>query len=93
MSGQSEVALDERNRTLSRFIKDGRLVKWPRQLQKQMYIAEEVAKLFRPGVHYAERDVNTILKNIYQYDHCTLRRYLIDMQFLKRANGFYWKES
>jgi hypothetical protein len=84
--------MDERARTIGRFIKDGRLVGWPAQYSRQLYVLEEVAKVFEPGMRYGERDIDNILKQIYEYDHCTLRRYLVDNKFLHRENGVYWKE-
>lgn len=83
--------LDERAKTLERFIKDGRLVDWPAQFKRQVFVLEEIAKVFEPGVRYTEREVDAILKNIYEYDHCTLRRYLVDLKFMQRSEGIYWK--
>lgn len=85
--------LDERARTLERFLKDGRLLDWPVQFKRQVIVAEEIAKVFEPEVRYTERQVDAILKNIYEYDHCTLRRSLVDFKFLQRAEGMYWKNS
>ena len=80
---------DERSQVLARFMKDGKLVSWPAQLKNQLYIIEEVAKVFEAGVNYSEPEVNIILKKIYEYDYVTLRRYLVDLKFLQRANGIY----
>jgi hypothetical protein len=82
---------DERAKTLKQFIKDGKLTGWPAQFKRQVFVLEEVAKVFEPEVSYTEREVDTILKNIYEYDHCTLRRYLVDLKFLERAEGVYHK--
>ncbi len=80
---------DERSQVLARFMKDGKLVSWPAQFKNQLYIIEEVAKVFEAGIAYSEPEVNTILKMIYEYDHVTLRRYLVDLKFMQRANGIY----
>lgn len=90
---EKHPVLDERAQTIARFIKDGRLVGFPAQYKRQLCILEEVAKAFEPGVNYTEREVDAILKNIYEYDHCTLRRYLVDHRFLQRAEGIYRKTS
>lgn len=89
---EPRAPLDERARTIGRFIKAGRLVGWPAQYTRQLYVLEEVAKVFEPGMRYSERDIDNILKQVYEYDHCTLRRFLVDNKFLHRENGVYWKE-
>ncbi|HEX2916467.1 MAG TPA: DUF2087 domain-containing protein [Chloroflexia bacterium] len=89
---QQFAPLDERAKTIGRFLKDGRLVGWPVQVKRQLYLLEEIAKLIEPNVRYSELQIDAVLKNIYEYDHCTLRRYLVDYKFLKRENGIYWKE-
>jgi predicted transcriptional regulator len=86
------LALDERAATIRRFMKDGKLVGMPVQVKRQQYILEEVARTFEMGVRYAEREVDAILKPIYE-DHCTLRRSLVDFKYLRRENGIYWKEN
>ncbi len=87
------LLIDERTMTLRRFMKDGKLQAMPVQLKRQQYILGEVASAFEPGVRYTERQVDAILKQIYEYDHCSLRRSLVDFKFLRRAEGIYWKES
>ncbi len=82
---------DERAVTLARFIKNGRLTSFPAQFKRQLYILEEVAKAFKTDTRYTEREVDDILKVIYEYDHCTLRRYLVDLKYLGRSEGIYWK--
>jgi hypothetical protein len=83
--------VDERTITLSRFMQDGKVRAMPVQLKRQQYILAEVAKVFEPGIRYTEQQVDAILKQIYEYDHCTLRRYLVDFKFLNRSEGIYWK--
>ncbi len=86
------LVMDERAATLKRFMKDGKLVGMPVQVKRQQYILEEVAKTFEPGIRYTEREVDAILKPIYE-DYCTLRRSLVDFKYLHRAGGIYWKEN
>ncbi len=90
--GQAVEALDERAKTLKQFMSDGRLHSFPAQYKRQLYILEEVAKVFEPGIRYSEHQVDAILKDIYEYDHCSLRRALVDARLLTRAQGIYWKE-
>lgn len=92
-SDEPQPQMDEQALTLRRFMKDGKVLAMPAQLKRQQYILEEVAKAFEPGVRYTERQVDAILKQIYEFDHCTLRRYLVDFKFLSRAEGIYWKEN
>ena len=88
---KTNTPMDERAKTVGNFIKDGKLVSWPSQLKRQVYVVEEIAKVFEPGVQYSEQQIDGILKEIYEYDHCTLRRYLVDLHLLQRANGTYWR--
>ncbi|PZS05172.1 MAG: hypothetical protein DLM69_01130 [Candidatus Chloroheliales bacterium] len=87
----ARAKLDERERTLSRFMKDGRIVAMPVGFKRQMYIIEEVAKAFEPNRTYTEREVDTILKGFYPEDHCIIRRYLVDANLMHREAGVYWK--
>lgn len=90
---EEPLAMDEPALTLRRFMKDGKLQAMPVQPKRQQYILAEVARAFEPGIRYTERQVDAILKQIYEYDHCSLRRSLVDFKFLNRAEGIYWKES
>ena len=83
--------LDERAKTLSRFMKDGKVISLPVGFKRQMYIIEEVAKAFEANRTYTEREVDDILKVIYEYDHCILRRFLVDAGLMQREAGVYWK--
>lgn len=70
---------------------DGRLKNIPAQRKKLDVILRYLARSFEPGVHYSEKEVNTILARYHQ-DTATLRRELVSMGLLKRsANGAeYW---
>ncbi len=87
---EEKAPMDERAKTLGRFLKAGRIIGWPVQFKRQVYLVEEVAKIFEPGIRYSERQVDTLLKEVYD-DHCMLRHSLVDLKFLERANGIYWK--
>lgn len=80
---------DFRTQTLEQYMPEGRLVAWPTRFKRQYIVIEEIAKRFEPGVEYTEPEVNTMLKAIYPRDHCTLRRYLVDLRFVHRSNGIY----
>jgi hypothetical protein len=80
---------DFRTLTLERYMPDGRLLQWPSRFKRQYIVIEAIARRFAPGLEYAEKEVDAILKEIYPHDHCTLRRYLVDLRFIKRENGVY----
>jgi hypothetical protein len=84
---------DERAQVLGRLMQNGRLLSWPVQFKRQTWVIEEVAKAFESHRTYTEREVDAILKDIYEFDHCTLRRSLIDLKFMQRENGVYWKTA
>jgi hypothetical protein len=50
-----------------------------------------VVQAFEPGCRYPEAVVDETLRQVFD-DHCTLRRYLVDEQFMSRtAYGVYWR--
>lgn len=72
----------------------GSLHKFPRKHKHRLVVLQEIAKRFDPNKYYTEKEVNQILEAVYE-DHVTLRRYLIDYQFLDReADGSqYWAKE
>lgn len=83
------LRLDFRTRILNQYMPDGRLIAWPSRFKRQYILIEEIARRFEPGVDYTEREVDVMLKAIYPVDHCTLRRYLVELRFVYRQNGIY----
>src|SRR5262245_51738808 len=80
---------DFRSEIIQRYMPDGKLLTWPGKFKRQYIIIEEISRRFEPGVDYTEREVNSILKDIFPHDHCTLRRYLVDLRFVSRKDGIY----
>src|SRR5258708_17537002 len=78
-----------RAQVLQRYMPDGTLLMWPSKFKRQYIIIEEISHRFEPGVEYTEREVDAMLKEIYPRDHCTLRRYLVDLRFVYRKDGLY----
>ena len=74
---------------LQQYMPDGTLLMWPSKFKRQYIIIEEISHRFEPGVEYTEREVDAMLKEIYPRDHCTLRRYLVDLRFVYRKDGVY----
>ena len=76
---------------LRAFIRDGRVTTVPAKRIRRRLLLDHVAQAFEPGRSYPESEVDEILKAVFD-DHCALRRYLIDEEFLSRtADGVYWR--
>lgn len=84
---QPQRPTDERTKTLATFFQNGRLVRIPAQVKRQLYVLAAVAAHFQPGQTYREREVNAILTEVYPDGYVTLRRLLVDFGFLKRDNA------
>jgi hypothetical protein len=76
---------------LRAFIRDGRITAMPAKHSRRRLLLDQVAQAFEPGRRYPEPAVDEVLKGVFD-DHCTLRRYLVDEEFLSRtAAGVYWR--
>ena len=76
---------------LRAFIRAGRITAIPAKRTRRRLLLNEVAQAFEPGRRYPEAAVDEILKQVFD-DHCALRRYLVDEEFLSRtADGVYWR--
>jgi hypothetical protein len=78
------------SRHLRGFLRADRIDTMPAKRTRRRQLLAEVAQIFEPGVHYPERAVNDMLVALHP-DCATLRRYLIDEEFLDRADGEYWR--
>ncbi|HZR49050.1 MAG TPA: DUF2087 domain-containing protein [Streptosporangiaceae bacterium] len=89
----SSVLADPPER-LRPFVRDGRIAALPVKRSRRRLLLEQVAQAFEPGLRYPEREVDEILKPLFD-DHCTLRRYLIDEDLLSRTpgGGPYWRSG
>ena len=74
------------------FMPEGRLEQIPVSRSKRLVVLDHIARVFEPGVHYPERDVNTLL-TAFHPDYAALRRYLVDEEFLAREAGHYWRSG
>lgn len=79
-----------RDAVLRTFIRDGRLVQLPAARGKRRVVLEHIVASFEPGVRYAERSVDAVLR-AWHPDHASLRRYLVDEELLAREHGVYWR--
>ncbi len=71
-----------------------RLKKLPARQKKKIIILRAIAGLFKPDKRYTGREVDDMLKAVFD-DHATLRRYLIEYGFMERtADGNqYWRNG
>ncbi|HSV64530.1 MAG TPA: DUF2087 domain-containing protein [Mycobacteriales bacterium] len=75
---------------LRTFVRAGQVPRLPTSAAKRRVVLEHIVTVFEPGVHYAEREVNAMLR-AWHDDHATLRRYLVDEGLLARERGEYWR--
>ena len=70
---------------------EGALKNFPSKEKKKIIILEEIMKNFSKRKIYSEKDINKILKRIYD-DNVTIRRYLIEYGFFDRSKDCskYW---
>jgi len=71
------------------FVRAGRLAKIPRKHSTRLTLLDLLAQAFEPGRHYAEADVNAVLRAVHS-DFAALRRYLVDEGFLDREVLAQW---
>lgn len=88
------ITEQEKTRILENFfesIKPLKLKLFSPKEKNKVVILTEIAEQFEPGKSYEEKEVNQILKPIYD-DYITIRRYLIMYGFMERANdgSRYW---
>lgn len=82
---------EEQRKVLRAFMPDGkRLASIPASHTKRVVILDYIARRFDPGRTYPEKQVNAMLAEVHD-DFATLRRGLVDEEFLERRDGFYWR--
>lgn len=69
----------------------GALKSYPAKEKKKIVVLKEIVKNFSKGKTYSEKEVNRLLKRIYE-DYTTIRRALIEYGFIERTNdcSSYW---
>ena len=80
-----------RDAVLRTFVRDGRILSMPAKWSKKLVLLDVVGQSFEPGRAYAEAEVNAILREWYEHDWVSLRRYLVDAAILDRRDGYYWR--
>jgi hypothetical protein len=61
--------------------------------KKKIVILRRIAEQFEKNKQYTEKEVNSILVDIFE-DYCTIRRYLIEYGYMGRTKDgrAYWRE-
>lgn len=87
----AELSADaETAAVLRAFAPHGRILGMPVSRAKRRLLLGHLARLFEPGIRYAEREVNRILAT-WNDDYAMLRRHLYDEGLLDRRDGEYWR--
>jgi len=82
----------DKKETISNYMdENGSLKTFPSKAKKKIIILEEIVKNFSKGKIYSEKEVNRILKRIYE-DNATIRRALIEYGYFERTDdcSSYW---
>lgn len=68
-----------------------KLKTFPKKEKKKIVILTKIAEQFDGGKRYSEKELNEILKDIYD-DYAVIRRYLVDYGFMERTDDCkeYW---
>lgn len=68
-----------------------KLITFPSKEKKKIVILKKISEKFKHDKKYTEKEINSILKDIYE-DFATIRRYLIEYGFMERTIDckYYW---
>ena len=77
---------------LRRFVRDGRLTALPTAESKKRILLDVICQDLDPGRRYSETEVNLVLRRWHD-DVASLRRWLVDLGYLDRAAGQYWRSG
>ena len=82
------ITAAERRRTIDTYFdgETGALKQFPAREKKKIIVLSEIARNFKPGQAYSEKEVNRILKRIYEVDYVSIRRALIEYGFMDRSD-------
>ncbi len=91
---KSSIDNSEREKIIKKYFPEsgfGRLKTFTMKEKSRMIVLSHIASNFKPGVMYSEKEVNSVLQEIFD-DYVTLKRYLIDYGFMGRKNdgSLYW---
>lgn len=86
------ITKEEKIKVIETYVdENGGLKSYPAREKKKIILLEEITKNFNVGKKYSEKEVNRVLKRIYE-DYVTIRRALIQYGFLDRSKDCseYW---
>lgn len=91
------ITAEEKEKIINTYFKsedNAALVNFPSKEKKKIVILQEVVKNFQVNKKYTEKEVNDVLKEIYD-DFTTLRRYLFEYGFMDRDKdcSYYWVKN
>lgn len=82
----------ETAKVLRAFVRDGRLTALPTAEAKKRILLDVVCQDLEPGRRFSETQVNAVLRRWHD-DVASLRRWLVDLGHLDRADGEYWRSG
>ena len=83
---------DETAKVLRSFVRDGRITSLPTSMAKKRILLDVICQVFEPGQRFSEREVNLRLRRWHD-DVASLRRWLVDLGYLDRDAGQYWRSG
>lgn len=76
----------EKEKTILTYMdENGALKQFPAKEKKKIILLREIMKNFKADSEYTEKEVNRILKRIYEEDYAGIRRALIEYGFMDRS--------
>ena len=85
------ITQTEQDQIVKKYFSDGALTKFPPKEKQRLVILREISKQLKKDDMYEEKEINQILKGIYD-DYVLIRRYLIEYGFIDRKSdgSKYW---
>ncbi|MET1030380.1 DUF2087 domain-containing protein [Domibacillus tundrae] len=86
-----DITVEEQAKAMAKFMPDGVLLTFPPKEKQRLIIMREIAKKFKAGRIYNEKQTNEVILNVFS-DYVKVRRYLIEYGFLNRKpdGSEYW---
>lgn len=82
--------MTDEERVLRTWVKNGRIVDFPVQEKKKQIVIRWLAGQIDPDRRWTEKEFSEWLSQ-YNEDYATLRRYLVDGDYMAREGGIYWR--
>ncbi|MDK2807359.1 MAG: hypothetical protein PWP24_88 [Clostridiales bacterium] len=81
-----DITDQEQKKTVATYMDStGRLKQIPAKAKKKIIILREIMKNFKADKEYTEKEVDRLLKRIYEEDYASIRRALIEYGFMDRS--------